>query len=169
VNARAPERPHSGNGSAAGPPRILFVCTGNACRSQMAVSYARRLRPECLLAESAGTNPHGERWLDPIAVRVMDEIGIDIHANPVRRVHDLDLGRFDYVVTLCPYAHSICPPLPAGTVLLHVPFDDPPILACRARTEDGVLAVYRRVRAEIRAFVEGLPATLPDLPARSCP
>ena len=137
--------------------RILFLCTGNACRSQMAEGWARHLKGDGLEAWSAGTVPRG---LDPRAVRVMAEAGVDISRHRSKAVAEV-LGRaFDYVVTVCDRAHEACPTFPGGTRVAHVGFDDPPALAEGAATEDEALAPYRRVRDEIRAFVETLPGGL---------
>jgi len=106
---------------------------------------------------SAGTDPRG---LDERAVRVMAEAGVDISAQRSKPVRELSDERFDYVVTVCDRASESCPIFPGRTKVVHRGFDDPPRLARGAKTEDEALAHYRRVRDEIRAFVEGLPEGL---------
>jgi arsenate reductase len=136
-------------------PRILFLCTGNSCRSQMAEGWARALKADVLDACSAGTNPHG---LNPLAVRAMAEAGVDIAGHTSKRPEDLGTP-IDVVVTVCDAAHESCPVLP-GARIVHRGFDDPPRLAKTARTDEDAMAHYRRVRDEIRAFVETLPASV---------
>jgi arsenate reductase len=144
-------------------PKILFLCTGNSCRSQMAEGFARRLKSGALEAYSAGIAPHG---LDPRAVRVMAETGVDISGQRSKHVDDLAGIEFDYVVTVCGHADEHCPAFPGRTRVVHVGFDDPPALARAARSEEEALASYRRVRDEIRAFIETLPGSLASLSYR---
>lgn len=141
-------------------PKILFLCTGNSCRSQMAEGWARRLKGDSIEAWSAGVAPHG---IDPRAVVVMREAGVDMAGQSSKHVDDLGDVRFDFVVTVCGHANETCPTFFGGTKGVHVGFDDPPRLAKTARTEDEALAHYRRVRDEIRAFVETLPGGLNGL------
>lgn len=138
-------------------PRILFLCTGNSCRSQMAEGWARQLKRDHLEAHSAGTDPHG---LNPLAVRVMAEAGVDISRHASKRPESIGLP-FDVVVTVCDSAHESCPVF-HGARVVHVGFDDPPRLAKDARNEEEALSHYRRVRDEIRAFVERLPDAIAD-------
>lgn len=144
-----------------GTLKILFLCTGNSCRSQMAEGLARALRGAGIEAWSAGTEPKG---IDPLAIDVMREIGIDISAQGSKHVNDLAGIAFDYVITLCGHAHETCPLFPGRTTVIHHGFDDPPSLAAGARDREEALAHYRRVRDEIRAFVKGLPDTLDEKP-----
>ena len=137
--------------------KILFLCTGNACRSQMAEGWARHLRADILEPFSAGIETHG---LNPRAARVMAEAGVDISGHKSKTLSDLGGKVFDYVVTVCGHAHESCPVFSGGAKVVHVPFDDPPKLAESARNEDEALAHYRRVRDEIRAFIESLPGAL---------
>ena len=137
--------------------KILFLCTGNSCRSQMAEGWARHLKGDQIEAYSAGIEAHG---LNPDAVRVMAEAGVDISGQRSKRVGELQGAKFDYVVTVCGHAHENCPVFPGKATIVHVGFDDPPRLAADAKTEAERLAPYRRVRDEIRAFVETLPASL---------
>lgn len=143
-------------------PRILFLCTGNSCRSQMAEGWTRHLRGETIDATSAGTRPQG---LNPRAVRVMAEAGVDLSEHRSKTVDEIDGPPFDWVVTVCDHARESCPILPGATRVVHVGFDDPPELAKGAGSEEEVLDHYRRVRDEIRAFVETLPGALTDAPA----
>jgi arsenate reductase len=137
--------------------KILFLCTGNSCRSQMAEAWTRHLLGDLFEAYSAGTQP---RDVDPRAVKAMAEAGIDISEQKPKRLNALGALQFDYVVTLCDNAKASCPFFPAKTRLLHRSFDDPPILAEGAHDEEEAMAHYRRVRDEIRAFVEKLPESL---------
>ena len=138
---------------------ILFLCTGNSCRSQMAEGWARRLLPANVRAYSAGTQAHG---LNQVAVQVMREAGVDISKHRSKRLDQLDID-FDYVITVCDNAHESCPVFPGKAVVLHHNFDDPPRLAAGAHTDDDALDIYRRVRDEIRLFIETLPEVIPDL------
>ncbi len=137
---------------------ILFLCTGNSCRSQMAEGWARALKGDVLEAHSAGIEAHG---LNPLAVRVMAEAGVDISGHRSKLVNELSGIPFDYVITVCGHANEQCPLFPGKTRVVHVGFDDPPTLAMGAPSEDAALNVYRRVRDEIRRFVEGLPESFP--------
>ena len=137
--------------------RVLFLCTGNSCRSQMAEGWARRLKGDRLEPYSAGVEVHG---LNERAVRVMAEEGVDISGHRSKRVDELSDVAFDYVVTLCGNARETCPVFPGRTKVVHVGFADPPRLAGGAASEDEALGHYRRVRDEIRAFVETLPEAL---------
>jgi len=123
----------------------------------MAEGWTRYLRPGVLDAYSAGTEPHG---LNPLAVRVMAEAGVDISTHKSRHIDELANVPLDWVVTVCDNARESCPVFPGATRVVHVGFDDPPALAANAPTEDEALAHYRRVRDEIRAFVETLPDSL---------
>ena len=141
---------------------ILFLCTGNSCRSQMAEGFTRHLKGDAIEAYSAGVETHG---LNPRAVQVMAEAGVDISGHTSKLVDDLPDIEFDYVVTVCDNAREACPFFPGATKLVHVGFDDPPRLAQDAKTEEEALGHYRRVRDEIRAFVEKLPDVLDTLEA----
>ena len=132
--------------------RVLFLCTGNSCRSQMAEGWAKALLADRMEAHSAGTHPHG---LNPLAVRAMAEAGVDIAGHRSKRPDDVG-GTFDLVVTVCDSAHEACPVFP-GARVIHAGFDDPPRLAAGAGTEDEAMPHYRRVRDEIRAYIETLP------------
>ena len=137
--------------------KVLFLCTGNSCRSQMAEGWARHLKGDQIEAYSAGIETHG---LNPRAVQVMAEAGVDISGHRSKHVEELRGVEFDYVVTVCGHASEHCPVFPGKARVIHVGFDDPPKLAADAATEEERLAPYRRVRDEIRAFVEALPERL---------
>lgn len=137
--------------------KVLFLCTGNSCRSQMAEGWARALKSARIEAYSAGIEVHG---LDRRAVEVMAEAGVDISGHRSKNVQELMDIDFDYVVTVCGHAHETCPVFPGKARVVHVGFDDPPALARDARTEQEALGHYRRVRDEIKAFVGQLPETM---------
>jgi arsenate reductase len=134
-------------------PKVLFLCTGNSCRSQMAEGWARRLKGDLIDAYSAGVEPHG---MNPRAVRAMAEAGVDIASQRSKHVDELKDVPFDYVVTVCDHAHETCPLFPGKTKVVHVGFDDPPRLAKDAPTDEAAMPHYRRVRDEIKSFVERL-------------
>ena len=136
---------------------VLFLCTGNSARSQMAEGWTRSLWGNDIDPYSAGVVAKG---LDPRAVRVMAEVGIDISHQRSKHVSDLRDIEFDTVITVCDNARESCPVFPGATHLLHVGFDDPPYLARNAASEEDALIHYRRVRDEIRSFVLGLPARI---------
>ena len=138
-------------------PSILFLCTGNSCRSQMAEGLCRALRGDLLEACSAGIEKHG---LNPNAVKVMAEIGIDISSQQSQTLEEFGDDEFDFVVTVCGHAHETCPWFPAKTAVVHRGFDDPPALARDAASEEEALDHYRRVRDEIREYILTLPAAL---------
>lgn len=134
--------------------RILFLCTGNSCRSQMAEGFARNLKGDILEVFSAGIEAHG---LNPMVVRVMLETSVDITGQWSKTVDELSDREFDYVITVCDNASETCPYFPAGIRIIHRGFDDPPVLARNAGSFEGKLDCYRRVRDEIRVFIEELP------------
>jgi arsenate reductase len=137
--------------------RILFLCTGNSCRSQMAEGWTRALKGESIEAFSAGVEP---KAVDPLAVKAMAEAGVDISAQRTKDVGEFLGQAFDYVVTLCDNARESCPLFPGPVKRVHMGFDDPPFLAQGAASEEEAMAPYRRVRDEVRAFVAGLPESL---------
>jgi arsenate reductase len=143
--------------AAGGKIKILFRCTGNSCRSQMAEGWARRLRGAVIEAWSAGIEAHG---LNPRAVQVMAEAGVDISAHRSKHLDEFRGIRFDYVVTVCDHANESCPVFPGSVKRVHAGFDDPPRLAANAATEEEALEHYRRVRDEIRRYVEEMPDVL---------
>jgi arsenate reductase len=137
--------------------KILFLCTGNSCRSQMAEGWTNHLKRDVIEAQSAGIETHN---LNPLAVKVMAEAGVDISHHRSKGVDDFINEPWDCVVTVCSHANETCPIFPGDAKNIHVGFDDPPALAKNAHTEEEVLDHYRRVRDEIRAFVESLPDNL---------
>jgi arsenate reductase len=139
--------------------KILFLCTGNSCRSQMAEGWARHLKGDVLEPYSAGIEVHG---MNARAVKVMAEAGVDISHHRSKNVSELMDVPFDYVVTVCGHAHETCPMFPGKAKVVHVAFDDPPRLAKDAKTEEEALVHYRRVRDQIGAFVLTLPESLPE-------
>ncbi|MEF8889621.1 MAG: arsenate reductase ArsC [Desulfohalobiaceae bacterium] len=136
---------------------VLFLCTGNSCRSQMAEGWARQLLEGVVHPHSAGVAPQG---LDPKAVQVMQEAGVDISGQASKTLEDLPALEFDAVITLCDQAKESCPFFPGGATRLHRGFEDPATLARDAADEASALQPYRRVRDEIREFVRQLPETL---------
>ena len=132
--------------------KILFLCTGNSCRSQMAEGWARHLKGDVIEAYSAGIEKHG---LNPMAVKAMAEAGVDISGQYSKVIEELPVQQFDYVITLCGHANETCPFVPGPKI--HRGFDDPPKLATEAKSEEEAMVHYRRVRDEIRDFVAGLP------------
>ena len=140
--------------------KILFLCTGNSCRSQMAEGWARQLHGNIWEVWSAGIEP---KPVDPRAVRVMAEAGVDISGQRSKHVDTLMDIEFNYVITVCGYAVERCPIYPGKTKRIYRGFDDPPYLARDAKTEEEAMTHYRRVRDEIRAFVETLPAALKEM------
>ncbi len=136
--------------------RVLFLCTGNSCRSQMAEGWARHLRGDVIEPRSAGVEARG---LDQRAVKVMAEAGVDIAGQRSKRLQEVMDSHFHLVVTVCDSAREACPVFPADAKVVHQGFDDPPRLAESAGTEEEALAHYRRVRDEIRAFVVALPGS----------
>ena len=137
--------------------RLLFLCTGNSCRSQMAEGWARHLKSDVLEPYSAGIEKHG---MNPYAVKVMAEAGVDITGQHSKTVAELGSVEFDYVVTVCGHAHEHCPLFPGKAKVVHVGFDDPPKLTKHWPDGEEKLAIYRRVRDQIRAFVATLPESL---------
>ena len=137
--------------------KVLFLCTGNSCRSQMAEGLARSFKSSQIEAYSAGTAPHR---LNPQAVKVMKEIGIDISSHTSKQVDTLRDIPFDFVVTVCddPYEH--CPVWIGKGKIVHHSFKDPPKLAATAKTQEEALQHYRRIRDEIQAFIKTLPDSL---------
>lgn len=137
--------------------KVLFLCTGNSCRSQMAEGWARHLKSDVLEPYSAGIEKHG---MNPHAVRVMAEAGVDITGQFSKTPADIGPVAFDYVVTVCGHADEHCPAFPAATRIVHIGFEDPPKLTKHLSDGEEKLSVYRRVRDQIRAFVETLPQRL---------
>lgn len=140
---------------------ILFLCTGNSCRSQMAEGWAKHLKSDVLNAYSAGIETHG---LNPNAVAVMKEAGVDISSHTSQLLSEFDDINFDVVVTVCGHAHETCPYFPGNAKVVHVGFPDPPAqaktLAAQGASEEEQLTCYRTVRDKIKAYVATLPESL---------
>ena len=136
---------------------VLFLCTGNSCRSQMAEGWCRHLKGDAIDAYSAGIETHG---LNPHAVKVMAEAGVDISGHQSKRLSALAEFEFDYVITVCGHANESCPLFPGKTKVVHIGFDDPPQLAKMVGSEEEKLNCYRRVRDQIKEFILTLPAAL---------
>jgi arsenate reductase len=137
--------------------KILFLCTGNSCRSQMAEGLARHLKGDVLEAYSAGVEIHG---LDPLAVKVMAEAGVDISGHKSKNVLELMHIPFDYVITVCDHAKETCPFFPGKAKHVHISFEDPPRLAKSAKNDAEALEIYRRVRDQIKDYILTLPDAL---------
>jgi len=137
--------------------KVLFLCTGNSCRSQMAEGWARKLCGDIIEPYSAGIETHG---LNPDAGKGMAEAGVDICGQRSKRVDEVRNVAFDYVVTVCDAANESCPVFPGAVKRVHVSFDDPPRLAAGEKDAEKALGHYRRVRDEIRQFIEPLPGAL---------
>ena len=142
---------------------LLFLCTGNSCRSQMAEGWTHALKSDEINAYSAGIETHG---LNPNAVKVMGEAGVDITVQQSQHIDEFKDVNLDVVVTVCGHAHETCPWFPADCKVIHVGFEDPPKLArelaAKGASEEEQLEPYRRVRDEIKAFVEKLPGALDE-------
>ena len=138
-----------------GKTTVLFLCTGNSCRSQMAEGWARNLLADEISACSAGIAKHG---LNQLAVKAMREVGVDISGQASKTMDELPNQHFDWVITLCGHAHETCPFFPGKTI--HRGFEDPPELARKAESEEEALTHYRRVRDQIREFIVSLPGIL---------
>jgi arsenate reductase len=143
--------------------KLLFLCTGNSCRSQMAEGWTRHLKGDVIDVYSAGIETHG---LNPNAVKVMAEAGVDISGHRSQHIDDFKEIAIDVVVTVCGHAHETCPYFPANCNVVHVGFDDPPKmakeLAEQGASEEQQLDCYRAVRDQIKAFVETLPDSVKE-------
>jgi len=137
--------------------KVLFLCTGNSCRSQMAEGWTRHLKGDCIEPYSAGIETHG---LNPNAVQVMAEAGVDISGHKSKHIDEFKDTQLDFVITVCGHADEHCPVFGGKTKVVHVGFDDPPKLAKEAKDEQEVLDCYRHIRDEIWAFVETLPGSI---------
>lgn len=129
---------------------VLFLCTGNSCRSQMAEGWARHFHGDTIVGYSAGIETHG---MNPNAMQVMKEVGVDISGQSSKLASSLADVPLDLVITVCGHADENCPAFLTKAKLVHVGFDDPPKLAKEAASEEDALNCYRRVRDEIRDFV----------------
>lgn len=137
--------------------KVLFLCTGNSCRSQMAEGWTRHLKSDIIEPYSAGIETHG---LNPYAVKVMQEAGIDISGHKSQHIDEFTDADLDYVVTVCGHANENCPVFPAKCKVINVGFDDPPKMAEEFEEEEDKLNCYREVRDQIKAFIQKLPGKL---------
>lgn len=137
--------------------QVLFLCTGNSCRSQMAEGLARFYHNDCIEPFSAGIEQHG---LNKLAVKVMAEIGIDISQHNSKTIDDIRLDNIGYVVTVCSHADKTCPVFPNRTKIIHQGFDDPPKLALNAKNDIEAMHYYRVVRDQIKTYIQTLPKLL---------
>ncbi len=144
--------------------KVLFLCTGNSCRSQMAEGWATQLKGDVIQAYSAGIEKHG---LNPSAIKVMAEAGVDISDHRSKTVDELGDATFDYVVTVCGHAHETCPRFPNSATVVHFGFDDPPKLAAEETDPEKALDHFRRVRDEIKAKIEVWLTDIDGSPAES--
>jgi len=128
------------------PLRILVLCTGNSCRSQMAEAYLKHFGEGRFEVYSAGTEPHG---VNPYAIRVMKEDGIDISGNESKSLDRFIDQSFDYVITVCDKAREVCPYFPGGGTRIHHSFEDP---AEASGSEEEILNIFRKVRDEIKSW-----------------
>lgn len=140
--------------------KILFLCTGNSCRSQMAEGWARHLKNDIIEPYSAGIETHG---MNPNAVKVMAEAGVDISGHHSKHLNEIKDVPFDWAITVCDNANESCPVFPGKVNRFHISFDDPPKLAKNAGSEQEALDHYRRIRDEIKNFVRELPGNLTKL------
>jgi arsenate reductase (thioredoxin) len=135
---------------------VLFLCTGNSCRSQMAEGFARQMGGGAIEAYSAGTNPVG---VNPRAIQVMKEAGIDLSTHFSKPVEAIDQERIEVVVTLCGDAAENCPTFPGAVKRIHWPLEDP---ARAEGSEERIMAVFRATREAIRLHVAQLVENLED-------
>jgi arsenate reductase len=134
--------------------KILFLCTGNSCRSQMAEGWARHLKGDVIEAYSAGVWPVS---VNPKTIKVMSEAGVDISGQTSKHVDELLDIDFDYVVTLCDNARQLCPVFPGKAKLIHKAFEDPISVV---GSEEKILQAYRKTRDDIKKFIQTLPESL---------
>ena len=134
--------------------KILFLCTGNSCRSQIAEGWARELKGNVIDAYSAGIRPIG---VSSRAIKAMAEAGVDISMHQSQYIDEFSGIDFDYVVTLCDNAFESCPVFSGKARIVHKPFDDPYFAS---GSEEQILTTFRKVRDDIRTFVETMPESL---------
>ena len=136
--------------------KVLFLCTGNSCRSQMAEGWASHLKSDCIEAFSAGVSPCK---VNERAIAVMAEVGVDISGHTSNHLDEYSMLEFDYVITVCDNAREHCPLYPKKTKMIHHQFEDPSFVI---GTDEQVKAEFRRVRDEIRDFVAAMPQNLEE-------
>jgi arsenate reductase len=139
------------------PQRVLFLCTGNSCRSHMAEGLLRALGGDKFEAFSAGSKPTG--YVHPLAIEAMRELNIDISRHASKSFAAFDGQMFDYFITVCDNAREACPAYPGAANQLHWSFDDP---ALASGTNEQKMTVFRRVRDEIRQHVQFFLASQDD-------
>lgn len=137
--------------------KLLYLCTGNSCRSQMAEGWTRHLKDDQIEVYSAGIETHG---LNPNAVKVMAEAGVDISAHQSQNIDEFKDIKLDYVITVCGNANETCPIFPGDTNVIHIGFDDPPKMAEAFENEEDKLNCFRTVRDQIKTYIETLPEKL---------
>jgi arsenate reductase len=140
-------------------PTVLFLCTGNACRSQMAEGWARAMWGHQFEVYSAGVAPAG---VDPLAVEIMKEAGVDISSHWSKHVSQLSDKSFDFVVILCEMAAASCPNFSGPARVIRTPVEDPVRLTRGVADLETKRGIYRRIRDEIRQLIETLPQSLAD-------
>jgi arsenate reductase len=136
--------------------KVLFLCTGNSCRSQIAEGWARHLKGNIIDAYSAGIRPIG---VNSRAIKVMAEEGVDISTQKSQHLDKFSEIDFDYVITLCDNAAENCPVFTGQTKVFHKPFEDPYFAS---GSEEDIMETFRKVRNEIRGFIEEMPNNLKD-------
>jgi len=136
--------------------KVLFLCTGNSCRSQIAEGWARHLKPGTIEPYSAGICPAP---INPRAIAVMARAGVDISVQMPKHIEELSDINFDFVVTLCDDARQNCPAWPLKSRLVHRPFEDPSFMT---GTEEQIMAAFRKVRDQIKDFVKKMPKNLKE-------
>ena len=141
--------------------KVLFLCTGNSCRSQMAEGWARHLKGDVIEAYSAGVNPAS---LSRRAVRVMADAGVDISGQKSKHIDDVIGIQFDYVVTVCNNAREHCPVFPGRAKRIHKTFEDPSFVQ---GTKNEIMAAFTKTRDQIRLFIEKMPENLESEGSRS--
>ena len=134
--------------------KVLFLCTGNACRSQIAEGWAKHLKSDSIEAYSAGVHPIG---VHPNAIKIMAQADVDISNQTSDHIDDFGDIDFDYVITLCDNAKQSCPVFSGNAKIIHRPFYDPYFAT---GTEEEIMAEFRKARDEIKAFIETLPESL---------
>ncbi|MBN2183067.1 MAG: arsenate reductase ArsC [Sedimentisphaerales bacterium] len=134
--------------------KVLFLCTGNACRSQMAEGWARHLKADIVDAYSAGIRPIG---ISSRAIKTMAQAGVDISMHTSKHIDDLRGIDFDYVVTLCDNAAQNCPVFNGKAKVIHKPFKDPYFAV---GSEEQIMAEFGKTRDKIKAFIETIPESL---------
>jgi len=137
--------------------KVIFICKDNSCRSQMAESWTNILKRKQIKACSAGIHKFG---VNPIAMRVMDEMSIDITDSESKAVSDFADEHFDFVITLSEEAKDLCPKFKGKVRFIHHPFRDPREVAKSALTDEDKIEAYRIVRDQIRQYVEAMPDNL---------